>query len=84
MTPTAAGERVAAQARTMLGQADALRAELAALRGMLTGRVRIGVTPLLPETLDLPAAAGAFRAAHPAVRLQISSELIDPLLGGLG
>jgi LysR family transcriptional regulator, transcription activator of glutamate synthase operon len=82
VTLTDAGERVVARARRMLAEADRIRADIADLTDLLTGRLRIGATPLL-SGLDLPAAIAAFHRAHPAVALHLTTALIDPLLDRL-
>ena len=79
VTLTEAGTRVTEHARRMLDQAERLRAEVDELRGLLTGRLRVGITPLVGD-LDVPAAVAAFHRAHPGLTLQIRSGLIGPLL----
>jgi LysR family transcriptional regulator, transcription activator of glutamate synthase operon len=76
---TDAGARVVEHARRMLVQAERLRADVDDLRGLRTGRLRLGVTPLV-GALDVPAAVAAFRREHPGVTLQIRSGLIGALL----
>jgi DNA-binding transcriptional LysR family regulator len=79
---TDAGSRVVAHARRMLEQAEQLRVDVDDLRGLRTGRLRLGVTPLV-GALDVPAAVAAFHREHPGVTLQIRSGLIDALLAKL-
>lgn len=78
-TLTDAGVRVVEHARRMLTQAERLRADVDDLRGLVTGRLRVGITPLVGD-LDVPAAVAAFHRDHPGLTLQIRSGLIDALL----
>ncbi|TDP96497.1 LysR family transcriptional regulator [Labedaea rhizosphaerae] len=82
VTPTDAGARVVEHARRMLDQAEQLRADVDELRGLLAGRLRVGITPLVGG-LDVPAAVAAFHREHPGVALRIRSGLIDALLAEL-
>lgn len=82
VTPTDAGARVVAHARHMLDQAERLRADVDDLRGLLAGRLRLGITPLVGD-LDVPTAVAAFHRAHPGLTLRIRSGLVDTLLAEL-
>lgn len=79
--PTAAGERVLAQARLLLALNDALVS--AAREPELDGVVRLGV----PEdfaTTHLPAILAEFARTHPRVALEVTCELTLPLLDRFG
>src|SRR5437588_9093650 len=54
VAPTEAGELVVARARTIFGEADALRGEIDELRGLVRGRVAVGAL-LFGGELDIPA-----------------------------
>jgi DNA-binding transcriptional LysR family regulator len=76
--PTDAGQLAVDHARRALANLDALRDDLAALRGALTGRLRIACPTFLAEHLLVPIVA-RLRQAHPGFRLDLLSEdrLID-------
>jgi DNA-binding transcriptional LysR family regulator len=59
---TEAGELVAARARTILAEVDALRGDVDELRGLVRGRVAIGAL-LFGGELDIPAILASFTAA---------------------
>ena len=65
---TDAGERVAARARSIMGELEAMQSELDGLRGLRTGRVVAGVTPT-PGPLGVATLLGRFRAANPEIDL---------------
>ena len=65
---TDAGERVAARARSILGELEAMQSELDQMRGLRTGRVVAGVTPT-PGPLGVATLLGRFRAANPEIDL---------------
>lgn len=78
---TPEGEQVLRRARSIVAEARAMRADIAAGRAMLTGTLRLGVIPTaLVETRALTA---PFLARHPEVRLAIRSmtsrEIMDAL-----
>ncbi|SHK89634.1 transcriptional regulator, LysR family [Pseudonocardia thermophila] len=83
--PTAVGEAVLAEARAAVAAVARIRDTVAAHRGLLQGRVRLGVigNGLSPDLADLLA---AFARAHPGVEVSVSegrgAELLDALLGG--
>lgn len=82
---TEAGELVLARGRRALAEADAIRADLDALRGLVRGRLRIGGVP--PVSGLHPASLIAeFGRAHPGVDITIREEvaamLIDELADG--
>lgn len=70
---TAAGDALLPHARQALADADAGRAAVAAVAGLAGGRITMGCLPTLVAD-PVAALVGAFRRAHPAVRV----ELVDP------
>jgi len=70
VTPTEAGELVAARARNVLAEIAALRAEVDELRGVLRGHVTVGAM-LFGGALDIPATLGRFIARYPGVELSL-------------
>jgi DNA-binding transcriptional LysR family regulator len=80
VTPTQAGRTLLQHARTMLAQAERLRADLGAYAGGVAGQVRVlsntnALTEFLPETLS------AFLAAHPHVSVDLEERLSDEIVG---
>jgi LysR family transcriptional regulator, transcription activator of glutamate synthase operon len=80
---THAGELFLARVRTVLGQLDEARADLAELAEVRRGHVRIGATLVL-GSLDLPRSLARFRRRYPGVTLALRAGLIADLLGELG
>src|SRR4051794_19591707 len=79
---TEAGELVLARARRALAEADAIRDDLDALRGLVRGRLRIGGVP--PVSGLHPAALIAeFGARHPGVDITIREEVAAALIAEL-
>jgi len=70
VTLTEAGELALARARRMLADADALRAEIDELRGLLRGTLAIGVVPPMGR-LDPAPLLAQFRRRHPAVDIRL-------------
>jgi DNA-binding transcriptional LysR family regulator len=66
--PTEAGELVAARARTVLAETEALRGEIDALRGLVRGHVTIGAM-LFGGALDIPAVLASFTSTFPDVEI---------------
>jgi molybdate transport repressor ModE-like protein len=80
VTPTQAGRTLLQHARTMLAQAERLRADLGAYAGGAAGQVRVlsntnALTEFLPEALS------AFLAAHPQVSVDLEERLSDEIVG---
>ena len=76
---TEAGERVLVWARRIVGDARAMRQEVAALGRALTGRLRIAAIPTaLPMLTRLTA---SFAQHHPEVSMVILSRTSDEILG---
>ena len=68
---TPEGERVVAWAHRLLTDADGLREDLAAMRGSLTGRLRLGA---IPTALPIASALSATVAAlHPGLSITVLS-----------
>jgi DNA-binding transcriptional LysR family regulator len=70
---TPEGERLVVWAKRILAEHDAFKAEVAAVQSGITGTLRLGTEPTASTTLALPVAA--FCAAHPLVKVQVSSRL---------
>jgi DNA-binding transcriptional LysR family regulator len=83
--PTEAGALVAAHARAVLAQTDALRGELDELRGLVRGRLNVGAM-LFGGELDIPALLGRFTASFPHVEIGIregtAQRMLDMLRDG--
>jgi DNA-binding transcriptional LysR family regulator len=83
-TLTAAGEALLPHARAALAAAERGRETIASLRGVLHGRLRVGVAGPVDDRLGQ--ALGAFHRAHAAVEIRLSShqnaELIDAIARG--
>jgi DNA-binding transcriptional LysR family regulator len=84
VVPTAAGEAFVAAARTALSAADQVQAAVDAARGVLRGRVTLGVMQGLLG--GLPPAIGALRRAHPGVVVRLrqapAEEIVDAVREG--
>lgn len=85
VTLTVAGERLLPLARRMLADADSARDEMAELRGLRRGRVRLGATPTLCTSLVVDVLA-EFQARYPGIDIEIfergSRSLIEALMEG--
>jgi DNA-binding transcriptional LysR family regulator len=68
--PTEAGTLVAARARTVLAETDALRGEIDELRGLVRGRLTVGAM-LFGGELDIPALLVSFTARFPDVEVGV-------------
>jgi DNA-binding transcriptional LysR family regulator len=75
---TAAGEALLPHARAALAAAARGRDEIASLRGLLHGRLRVGVAG--PVDHRFAEALGDFHRAHPAVEIAVTQEHNEPLL----
>ncbi|OXY81311.1 LysR family transcriptional regulator [Oceanimonas doudoroffii] len=78
---TPEGERVLARARALLGQYDNLRLEVDAMKGRLTGTVRLGLVPL--SCMDLSPVLARLRQRHPGIGFEINDMTADAILDGL-
>lgn len=76
---TDAGHALLPRARVVLDQVDLARRDLADLRGLAAGRVRVGAFATAGAVL-LPRAVAAFRTAHPGVALSLDEGLTARLL----
>jgi DNA-binding transcriptional LysR family regulator len=83
---TSAGEALLPAARRVLSAAEETRDLAASLRGVLRGRLRIGLMQSL--TFDMPSVLGEFHRLHPEVELQLrpasggSAALLEELRQG--
>lgn len=79
---TEAGEVVFARAREIVASADAIRADLADLRGLLEGTVALG-TMLPPGPIDLPGLLARFHAAHPGITVRVREGSAQEILAAV-
>jgi DNA-binding transcriptional LysR family regulator len=78
VTLTGAGEALLPHARAALAAAERGRDTLASLRGILHGRLRVGVAG--PVDHRFAEALGDFHRAHPAVEISFIQQHNEPLL----
>jgi DNA-binding transcriptional LysR family regulator len=78
---TAAGAALLPHARAALAAAERGRDTIASLRGLLHGRLRVGVSG--PGDRRLATALGAFHRAHPAIEIAVVEGRNDPLVEAL-
>ena len=79
VTPTEAGQAIAARARRVLAEVQAAREEVDELRGVLRGRIWIGA--LLPAgDLDVPGMLARFSQAHPGVEVALREGIAADML----
>ena len=78
---TAAGEALLPHARAALAAAARGRDTIASLRGVLHGRLRIGVSG--PGDRRLAATLGEFHRAHPGIEITLGERHNEPLLEAL-
>jgi DNA-binding transcriptional LysR family regulator len=82
VSPTEAGEAVAARARRILAEVEGTREEVDELRGVLRGRISIGA--LLPAgEIDVPRLVARFSEAHPGIEVGILEGTAGDMLGYL-
>jgi LysR family transcriptional regulator, transcription activator of glutamate synthase operon len=79
---TEAGTAVFERAREVVAGADAIRSDLAALRGLLEGTVALG-TMLPPGPIDLPDLLAGFHTAHPGVGVRVREGSAPEILAAL-
>lgn len=79
--PTAAGEALLPHARAALAAAERGRDTIASLRGVLHGRLRVGIAG--PVDHRLAEALGDFHRAHPAVAITVTQGHNEPVLGSV-
>ncbi|MDQ2812435.1 MAG: LysR substrate-binding domain-containing protein [Actinomycetota bacterium] len=70
---TEAGEIFVLRARRALAEVDAAREEVAALRGLSSGRLAIGAMQALGG-IDLPRLLAAFHTAHPGIDVSLRED----------
>ncbi|WP_026926980.1 LysR family transcriptional regulator [Granulicoccus phenolivorans] len=82
MTP--AGEQLLARARRILAEVDEAVAEMVALRGSLTGVLRVGVINVVGQSAPrVDEALAAFHERHPAVEIRIHDPGSFGIIAGL-
>jgi DNA-binding transcriptional LysR family regulator len=75
---TEAGEMLVARARRILGELDAARAELDALRGVHTGHVSVGAMHTMGP-IDITLTLAIFHQRHPEVELTVREQSSEEL-----
>jgi LysR family hydrogen peroxide-inducible transcriptional activator len=79
VVPTELGERILAQARSILREAERMGDVIAESAGPLSGRYRLGILPTLAPTL-LPIFLPGFTRRHSLVELEIEEVQTEPML----
>jgi DNA-binding transcriptional LysR family regulator len=79
---TPAGQALLPHARAALQAAEGGRQAVAALTGLLTGRLAVGLVHPLPDR-RFPRLLGAFHRAHPRIELTLLEDQTDALLAAL-
>jgi DNA-binding transcriptional LysR family regulator len=79
---TAAGEALLPHARATLSAAESARQAVAALSGLMTGRLTIGLVQTRPHQ-RIAHLLGEFRRRHPAIDLAVVEDHTDGLLAAL-
>ena len=79
---TSAGEALLPYARAALAQVENGRQAVAALRGLVTGQLRVGLVMPLPDR-RIVRAVGAFGRQYPGIDLTLVEDETDALLDGL-
>jgi len=79
---TPAGEALLPHARATLASAEHAREAVAALSGLLTGRLAFGFVQPLPDR-RLAGLLGAFHREHPGIELRLIEDETDALLAAL-
>src|SRR5947209_13779437 len=81
--PTDAGELVAARARAIIGETEALRGEIDQLRGLQRGHVAIGAM-LFGGQLDIPAILAEFTSTFPEIEIGLREGTAQRMIEMLG
>ena len=81
-TLTEAGRAVLPHARAALAAVEGTREAVAALRGLLRGRVAVGMASSLPDTM-LAETVADFAVEHPGVTVSLREDTAAALLAGL-
>lgn len=76
---TPAGRALLAEARCTLSAANAARNAVAAVQGVLRGRLAVGLEQCL-GVVDVPALLSRFRTAHPGVEIFVQQSGSSPML----
>jgi DNA-binding transcriptional LysR family regulator len=79
---TEAGAVVFERAREIVAGADAIRSDLAALRGLVEGTVALG-TMLPPGPIDLPGLLADFHTTHPGIGVRVREGSAPEILAAL-
>lgn len=79
---TEAGAMVFERAREIVAGADAIRSDLAALRGLVEGTVALG-TMLPPGPVDLPGLLASFHTTHPGIGVRVREGSAPEILAAL-
>jgi len=79
---TSAGEALLPYARAALAQVEHGREAVAALRGLVTGHLRVGLVMPLPDR-SVVRIVGAFGRKYPGIELTLVEDETDALLDGL-
>jgi DNA-binding transcriptional LysR family regulator len=79
---TPAGQALLPHARATLGAAAGGREAVAALSGLLTGRLAVGLVHPLPDR-RFPRLLGTFHRTHPRIELTLIEDQTDALLAAL-
>lgn len=82
VVPTEAGRAVLPSARAALAAVQDVRDVVAELAGLLRGRVAVGMSTSLPDTV-LADPVGDFAAAHPGVDVELGEGTADELVARL-
>jgi DNA-binding transcriptional LysR family regulator len=80
VTITPAGEALLPVIRAVLAGADQLAMEAQAIRGVIRGRLIIGMMEVPPQRLDIAAIISRFHARHPGVSVALRSGGSDALV----
>ena len=73
ITLTAEGEALLLHAQGILQGVNNAKREIADLRGLLKGEVRVGLTPML-SSFFFPKIISSFKLSHPGLRISISGD----------
>jgi LysR family transcriptional regulator, transcription activator of glutamate synthase operon len=79
VSPTEAGQLIAARARRVLAEIDGARQEVDELRGVLRGRIWIGALQPAGD-LDVPGLLARFSQAHPGVEIGLREGMANDML----
>jgi LysR family transcriptional regulator, transcription activator of glutamate synthase operon len=79
VSPTEAGQVIAARARRVLAEIDGARQEVDELRGVLRGRIWIGALQPAGD-LDIPGLLARFSQAYPGVEIGLREGMADDML----